>query len=311
MKQITVILMLLFATLSAIESVHAQPRGGRGGGSVDKSGDAILQNLIKENVPRFGQFTYSEPENGKTMEYNLFIPEGYDGSRNYPLLLFIADASTVGKDVTVPLTQGYGALVWVTEEDQQKHPCFVLVPQYTTVTVGDGGSTSYEVDMTIRLLDQVVNHYNIDRRRIYTTGQSMGGMMSLYFNIAYPDLFAASVFVSCQWDTANMGGFVNDKFFYIVAAGDEKAPKGMAALGGLLESEGACVTEAEWSAKLPEEEQNLLVEQMLEQRCDRNFITFTLGSVQPPDGSGMEHMNSFDYAYKLTAVRDWLFRQSK
>ncbi len=26
---------------------------------------------------------------------------------------------------------------------------------------------------------------------------------------------------------------------------------------------------------------------------------------------GMEHMASFDYGYKIAAVRDWLFRQSK
>ncbi|MCD8072924.1 MAG: prolyl oligopeptidase family serine peptidase [Alistipes sp.] len=311
MKRITVTCMTIAAMCSLAVSASAQPRGGRAGGSVDKSGDVILQNLIRENVPKFEQFTYSEPENDHMIDYNLFIPEDYDGSQSYPLLLFIADASTAGKDVTVPLTQGYGALVWVTQEDQRKHPCFVLVPQYTTVTVGDNGSTSYEVDMTIRLVEEIVNRYNIDRSRIYTTGQSMGGMMSLYFNIAYPDLFAASLFVSCQWDTTNMGGFINDKFFYIVAAGDEKAPKGMAALGELLEKEGACVAKAGWSAKLPEEEQNLLVEQMLEQGCDRNFITFTLGSVQPPDGSGMEHMNSFDYAYKLSGVRDWLFRQAK
>ena len=28
-------------------------------------------------------------------------------------------------------------------------------------------------------------------------------------------------------------------------------------------------------------------------------------------GKGMEHMASFDYGYKIAAVRDWLFRQSK
>ena len=29
-----------------------------------------------------------------------------------------------------------------------------------------------------------------------------------------------------------------------------------------------------------------------------------------PAGSG-EHMTSFDYAYKIGAVREWLFKQSK
>ena len=35
------------------------------------------------------------------------------------------------------------------------------------------------------------------------------------------------------------------------------------------------------------------------------------GSVLPESGQGMEHMASFDYGYKIAAVRDWLFQQSK
>ena len=36
-----------------------------------------------------------------------------------------------------------------------------------------------------------------------------------------------------------------------------------------------------------------------------------VGSVLPESGKGMEHMASFDFAYKLAAVRDWLFKQTK
>ena len=36
----------------------------------------------------------------------------------------------------------------------------------------------------------------------------------------------------------------------------------------------------------------------------------TLAEGQSSGGAG-EHMTSFDYAYKLEAVRDWLFRQSR
>ena len=42
-----------------------------------------------------------------------------------------------------------------------------------------------------------------------------------------------------------------------------------------------------------------------------NFIKWEAGSVLPESGKGMEHMASFDYGYKIAAVRDWLFRQSK
>ena len=42
-----------------------------------------------------------------------------------------------------------------------------------------------------------------------------------------------------------------------------------------------------------------------------NFIRWEAGSVLPESGKGMEHMASFDYGYKIAAVRDWLFKQSK
>ncbi|MCC8188117.1 MAG: prolyl oligopeptidase family serine peptidase [Bacteroides sp.] len=284
-------------------------RPRRGTAAPDKSNDKQLQALLAETVDKFVQREYKDTETGETMQYNLFIPKGYDESKSYPLLLFIGDASTAGKDVKVPLTQGYGGVIWASDADQEKHPGFVLVPQYKTQTVDDDFNTSYEVEMTIRLLNKIAEEYHIDKSRLYTTGQSMGGMMSMYFNIAHPDLFAASLFVGCQWDTEKMAGFAKDKFFYIVAAGDEKAPKGMAALKTVLEKEHAKIGTAEWSAKLPQEEQEANVQKLLSEGNPINFIVFTRGSVQPESGLGNEHMNSFDYAYKLEGVRDWLFRQ--
>ena len=72
--------------------------------------------MIKSEVPQFKQFDYTDAVTGKTIKYNLFIPNNLDESKQYPLVLFMADASTPGSDVTRPLTQGYGALVWATDE---------------------------------------------------------------------------------------------------------------------------------------------------------------------------------------------------
>lgn len=287
----------------------SQPQ--RGTAAADKSNDMELKALLAETVDKFIQLEYNDTETGESMSYNLFVPKGYDKSKQYPLVLFIADASTVNKDTKVPLTQGYGGAIWASDSDQSKHPCFILVPEYKTKTVNDQFETSYEVEMTIRLLNKIVDEYHIDKTRLYTTGQSMGGMMSMYFNIVHPDLFAASIFVGCQWDTSKMDGFAKDKFFYIVAAGDEKAPKGMAALENVLENSGAKIGKAEWSAKLPKQEQEAEVQKLLSEGNNINFITFTIGSVLPETGRGNEHMNSFDYAYKLEGVRDWLFEQKK
>ncbi len=50
---------------------------------------------------------------------------------------------------------------------------------------------------------------------------------------------------------------------------------------------------------------------MLAKGAPVNIINFTPKSVLPDDGKGSEHMYSFDYAYKLTPVCEWLFLQTK
>ena len=282
--------------------------GTPGGGPViDKTGDAVLQAMIKTEVPQFKEFEYTDAQTGKTIKYNLFTPKNIDTSKTYPLVLFMADASTPGTDVTRPLTQGYGALVWVTEEWQAEHPCFVLVPQYPGVAVNDAYEHTDEVDMVARLVQKTAKEYQVDTNRLYTTGQSMGGMISMYYNSAYPDLFAASIFVDCHWDSATFPELVKHKFVFITAG---KAGT-FDALEQAADNEGVKYEYTDFSAKLPQSEQDSLASEILAKGAPITIINFTSKSVLPDGGKGSEHMYSFDYAYRLTPVREWLFRQSK
>ena len=311
MKKFMTIAMVLIC-VSACAQRRGEQRGPRHGGGmeIDKDSDSVFVALRNETLGKFKQLTFKDALTGKSMEYNLFVPDGYDGDKSFPLLLFMADASTVGKEVTAPLTQGYGALEFASDRDQAAHPSFVLVPQYTEWAVQDDWSTTDEVEMTIRLLQAVCKEYKVDTNRLYTTGQSMGGMMSFYFNITHPDLFAASLFVSSQWDTSKMKDFGKKHFFYIVAGGDQKASGGMKDLAEVLKQQNARVDSASWSAKLPQAEQEQLTEKLIAKGGNINFIKWEAGSVLPETGRAMEHMASFDYGYKIAAVRDWLFNFS-
>ncbi|MBR3729903.1 MAG: hypothetical protein IKN08_03190 [Bacteroidales bacterium] len=313
MKKVMFLLAVGVMCLTACVQKKTDERGPRQGGHVEinKDADSAFVALKNETLKKFKQLTFNDEQTGKTMEYNLLVPKGYDGTASYPLVLFMADASTVGKEVTAPLTQGYGALEFASDRDQQLHPSFVLVPQYTDWAVQDDWSTTDEVEMTIRLLESVCKEYNVDTNCLYTTGQSMGGMMSFYFNITHPDLFAASLFVSSQWDTSKMQDFGKKHFFYIVAGGDQKASGGMRDLAAMLKENEARVDSASWSAKLPSSEQEKLAEELIARGGNINFIKWETGSVLPETGRAMEHMASFDYGYKIDAVRDWLFKQSK
>ena len=91
--------------------------GNRGGGSVDKSGDEALQAMIAEVMPKFQLLTYTDEQTGTQLAYQLYTPEGYDASQRYPLIMFIPDSSAVGRGTDVVLSQGWGGLIWATQEE--------------------------------------------------------------------------------------------------------------------------------------------------------------------------------------------------
>ena len=122
-------------------------QGGQrgGGGRPDKSADAELQDMIEEVAPKFELLTYEDAESGTSLQYQLFVPENYDASQSYPLLQFIPDSSVVGKGAADVLTQGWGGLVFATEEEQAKHPSFVVVPVFTETVVNDNFGHSEQI----------------------------------------------------------------------------------------------------------------------------------------------------------------------
>ncbi len=317
LRVILINILVFLLTMSAISAQGpgggrqggGENRGGRSGGN-DKSSDTELQEMIADVLPRFQLLTWDDPDSEISLQYRLFVPEEYDAEQSYPLVQFIPDSSVVGKDADAVLNQGWGGLIWASEAEQAKHPCFVMVPVFTETVVDDNFNHSEQIEAAVRLIGHLTETYSIDPAKIYTTGQSMGGMTSFYLNIAYPDLFAASLFVGSQWDNSRLSVLENKPFFYIVAAGDPKASEGQNGLLAVFDADEAAYTHEEWSAQDPREDQNAAAEAMISKGLNANFVTFTIGSTLSESASGNsmmgEHMTSFDYAYKIEAVRDWL-----
>ena len=323
MRKIFVMVLALSLLCTAV--AFGEGRGGRGGfgggqggmrgGMTDKSSDAELQTMIAEIAPKFQLMTFEDAETGTSLQYQLYIPDDYDANQSYPLIQFIPDSSVVGKGTDAVLTQGWGGLIWATDAEQAKHPAFVVVPIFTETIVDDNHNHSGQIDVAMRMLQALTETYSIDTNKIYTTGQSMGGMTSFHLSIGYPDFFAAYLFVGSQWDVSLLSGLEQENFFYVVSAGDPKASAGQAELLALFDADGAEYSHKEWSAQEDAETQKAAVASMLAEGNNANFVTFTLGTTLAEGqtaGSGAgEHMTSFDYAYKLEAVRDWLFQQAK
>lgn len=151
---------------------------------------------------KFLSFTYKE------MPYRLYVPENYDSSKSYPLVLFLHGGGERGTDNVSQIMANDGAVIWAAPENQAKNPAFVLAPQARNVPDGGFGITrdssnminlsrvfefSQDLNSAYEILQQVRSEYNIDSNRLYSTGLSQGGFGTYNLNIKYPDLFAAMV----------------------------------------------------------------------------------------------------------------------
>ncbi len=283
-----------------------------------ENGYPALSEILTEVESKYTQATFKDSNTGLSIEYNIFVPDNYDSSKSYPMVVFIADSSLVGRGATASLEQGYGGVIWATSSEQAKHESIVLVPTYSEVIIDDnsGYTTTEYIEATKNLIDEISSKYSVDTNKIYATGQSMGGMTMLYLSSKYPDLFAAELFVSCQWKIDELQNINTQKFFYIAAGGDQKASAGQKDVLSYLQSKNVSVsTISDVDATLSLSEMNSKIETMLKENNKVNMVTFTAGTVlSGSSGSGMgssEHMSSFNYAYRIEAVRDWLFEQSK
>lgn len=265
------------------------------------SNEIVNDKIINLVVDDFKQLEFKDPTTGDILKYNLYIPKNYDKNKSYPMVMFIHDSSVVSTETTATLTQGNGAVIWATPSEQAKHECFVLAPQFSTVTANDNSETTKDLDYAVDLIHSLESQYSIDKNRLYATGQSMGGMSSIALNIKYPDLFAASMLVACQWDTAKVTPMATDKLWIIVCDGDTKAYPGMNSITATLEKEGAKISRATWNPESSTEEFATDVSKMIAEGSNVNYTVLTGGN----------HMYTWKKAYNIEGVRDWLFTQSK
>ena len=131
-------------------------------------------SIVEQDVDRFTQHVYKDPETGCEMPYNLYLPKDYDPNKSYPLVFFVADARVNINNTKTPLFQGNGATVWTEPEEQAKHPCIVLAPQYTQDLVQSIGMMTTDenvwtpgLTLVTHLLQDTIENYAVDKTRIY------------------------------------------------------------------------------------------------------------------------------------------------
>lgn len=141
-------------------------------------------------APTAGKFETKvfKNEDGHESPYVLYVPPGYDGSKPFPLILFLHGSGETKGGGTMPVDQGIGT--HIRGKLIKKIPALVLIPQ--------AESRSWQADgpngkRAMAMLAEVEKEYKVDPARIYLTGLSMGGYGTWSLAAAYPEKWAAIV----------------------------------------------------------------------------------------------------------------------
>lgn len=257
-------------------------------GTADNTLAEDTDTLIATYADKFEQKTFLDSESGLSITYNLYLPEGYDASDAYPMVVFIGDSTCAGNDPTVSLTQGRGALVWATEEWQSVYPTIVAVPTYPETILDDhsGYTTTEYVELTKRYIDYMSDEYAVDTSRIYGTGQSMGCMTTLILASEYPDLYAACMFVDGQWDVSTLAGLEEQTFVYFAAEDDTSAWNGAQEVMSLFDTDASSYQYAQWDGNWSVDELSAAAEDLFTVDENQYFISWATGTIEPKS-SGM------------------------
>jgi predicted peptidase len=173
--------IIVFIWLGCIATVIAQPK----------------HTVIK------GQYIATDAKLSDTLNYQVHLPDGFDPSKKYPLLVMLHGSGERGKDNEIQYKHFAPFVENPTIRSQ--HPAIIVIPQCPRssswtwwLTDRDTISFTLKPKPTVplqnlkTLLGQLEKQYKIDDERRYITGLSMGGLGTFEFLSYYPGYFAAA-----------------------------------------------------------------------------------------------------------------------
>lgn len=172
------------------EDVYARPGNGVGRGKVLSDASSTAYPLTGDSVDLLADdFTYETfVQGGTVLPYAYHLPEGYDPSRDYPLVVILPGHGMGfnGANAGVQVVADIPATAWLqpewtgTDED-----VIVLAPQNQRV-----GAVA-ETSLMIALVESFMGRYSVDPARVYASTVSYGSTLAWEALATRPGLFTA------------------------------------------------------------------------------------------------------------------------
>jgi predicted peptidase len=141
---------------------------------------------------------------GETYHFRVYVPLHYRQRpwRHWPVVLFLHGSGERGDDNLRQTQTGIGPAL---EKYRDRYRCLVVLPQARSGKDWDGPMER----LALAALDQTLEQFHGDPRRVYLTGVSLGGSGTWYMAARYPGRFAAVVPIAAE----------------VVPTGGDKAPE--------------------------------------------------------------------------------------
>ncbi|MEK7849186.1 MAG: dienelactone hydrolase family protein, partial [Chloroflexota bacterium] len=107
--------------------------------------------------------------------YTLYVPENYDPSRAWPVVVALHGGGGNDHD-----------FVWLYLKHAKSRGYLVVVPKSIDVTW-----TFSDSQVVLAALQEVASMYSVDRSAVFLTGVSDGGTFTYEFGLSNPEVFAA------------------------------------------------------------------------------------------------------------------------
>jgi predicted peptidase len=220
---------------------------------------------------------------GSRYPYQVYVPANYDASRAWPAVLFLHGAGERGDDGLLQTAVGLAPAI---RRHPERFPALVVMPQAPRDTFWGGPPG----DAALAALDRSCEEFNVDTRRIYLTGLSMGGHGSWHLAFHHTQRFAAAL-VIC--------GFVGDRPNRptTVPGGDGTPYQRMAAR---VKDLPIWIVHGEADSAVP----------VTESRAMHDALRAVGADVRYTELPGTDH-DSWTAAYGSESIAHWLFEQRR
>lgn len=178
-----------------------------------------------------GSFTVTR---SLTLRYLVSLPDGFDGSKNYPMIVFLHGAGERGDDIERVKINALPKYI----SQGKKYPAVILCPQCPDNAVW--GNIAFELK---ELIDWAAGEYHADKSRISLTGLSMGGFGTWEMAQLFPESFSAIAPVCGGGMTWRCGALKDTPVRAFHGALDEVVPLSYSA--GMADAVNACGGHAE------------------------------------------------------------------